>query len=372
VVYITLAGYSRRWLRPGVLGPDEGADVGGGHVFKSVDAGETFTDVSRNLPDIPADFSIVRNGSLIVATDLGVYTSAGGDYEPLGTGLPSVPVLSLELKPGDPNTLIVATQGRGVYSYGFADPVKTPPGGTTTTPPASGGSGTGSNPGTGPAKLPLSAGDTGPIACTSSRALATASVAGAGRGLRLGFTRKVARPVSIDVFRVSQGRRVLGERLVARFTGRSTGFTWNGRGRHPVGDGYYFVRFTLREASGVADVRRLVLQRSHGRWAARPAYYGRTGCSTVRSFKLLRPVFGGSGQRALGISVLLTVPARVMVTVQRGSRVVKRYAAVQQPAGRTLRYSLASRGLAAGDYRVTIEVRRGSERIVNTLTSRRL
>ena len=40
-VYVTLAGYSRRWLRPGVLGPDEGADVGGGHVYKSTDAGET-------------------------------------------------------------------------------------------------------------------------------------------------------------------------------------------------------------------------------------------------------------------------------------------------------------------------------------------
>ena len=177
------------------------------------------------------------------------------------------------------------------------------------------------------------------------------------------------------MFRVSQGSRVIGERLVARFTGRSRGFTWNGRANRrgrTVGDGYYFVRYTLREASGLADVRRLVLRRSNGRWTRRPAYYGREGCSTVRSFKLERPVFGGPGRRALGISVRLTQPARVAVTVRRGSRVVKRFPAAQRIANQTHRFSLPARGLARGDYRVTIEVRRGSERIVTTLTSRRL
>ena len=63
--------------------------VGVGHVYKSTDAGETFRDISGNLPDIPADFAIVRNGQLIVATDLGVFISAdtdGGTYERLGDG----------------------------------------------------------------------------------------------------------------------------------------------------------------------------------------------------------------------------------------------------------------------------------------------
>jgi photosystem II stability/assembly factor-like uncharacterized protein len=391
-VYVTLAGYSRRWLQPGVLGPDEGATVAGGHVFKSTNAGETFTDISGNLPDTPADFALVRNGQLVVATDLGVFISAdtsGGTYEPLGSRLPAVPVLSLELKPkasaAEPDLLIVATQGRGVYCYPFTDPGKAatgtcagtlaaPPASTPETPGTPGAPAAAATAATAPSK-PAAPSDDGAIACTSSRALSAASVAGAGRGLRLRFSRKVARPVSIDVFGVSQGRRVLGERLVARFTGRSTGFTWNGRANHEgrtVGDGYYFVRFTLREASGVADVRRLVLLRSHGRWSSRPAYYGREGCSTVRAFKLLRPVFGGSTQRALGISVRLTRPGTVAVTVRRGTRVIKRYPAVQRAAGSTYRLSVASRKLARGDYRVTIEVRRGNERIVKTLTSRRL
>ena len=93
----------------------------------------------------------------------------------------------------------------------------------------------------------------------------------------------------------------------------------------------------------------------------------------MRSFKLLRPVFGGSGRRALGISVLLTRPATVAVTVRRGARVVKRYAAKPVAAGNDLpAVARRRKRLARGDYKVSIEVRRSGERIVNTLTSRRL
>jgi hypothetical protein len=129
-VYVTLGGYSRRWLPVGALG-ESTRDVGQGHVFKSTDAGEHFTDVSGDLPDVPANASIVRNGQLLVATDVGVFTAAGTDggaYQPLGTGLPTAPVYSLELKPkasdAEADTLVVATQGRGVYRYAFADPPK--------------------------------------------------------------------------------------------------------------------------------------------------------------------------------------------------------------------------------------------------------
>ena len=129
-VYVTLGGYSRRWLPVGAVG-ESTRDVGTGHVFRSTDAGETFTDISGDLPDVPANFSLVRNGQLVVATDVGVFQAAGtsgGTYELLGSGLPTAPVYSLELKPkataGEPDTLIAATQGRGVYRYEFADPAK--------------------------------------------------------------------------------------------------------------------------------------------------------------------------------------------------------------------------------------------------------
>jgi hypothetical protein len=41
---------------------------------------------------------------------------------PLGEGLPPTATYSMTLKPGDPNTLVAATFGRGVYRYTFAAP----------------------------------------------------------------------------------------------------------------------------------------------------------------------------------------------------------------------------------------------------------
>jgi hypothetical protein len=66
----------------------------------------------------------VRNGQLIVATAIGVYASRGkngGKYAPLGDELPSVAVYQISLKPGDPDTLVAATYGRGVWTYKFAN-----------------------------------------------------------------------------------------------------------------------------------------------------------------------------------------------------------------------------------------------------------
>jgi hypothetical protein len=118
-VYVTLAGYSRRWLPVGVMG--ELPDPGKGNVFKSTDAGETFTNISYNLPDGPAESVLLYNGKLIVGTDTGVYISNGTKYQLLGSGLPNVPVFSLALKPKAsptaPDVLYAGTHGRGIYTY---------------------------------------------------------------------------------------------------------------------------------------------------------------------------------------------------------------------------------------------------------------
>ena len=120
-VYVTLAGYGRRWAFPGAVGEDT-SKVGKGHVFKSTDAGETFTDVTGDLPDAPANWSVVHNGHLVVGTDVGVFEScdtAGGGYSQLGNGMPATPISTLRFKPGDPDLLVAATYGRGVYTYRF-------------------------------------------------------------------------------------------------------------------------------------------------------------------------------------------------------------------------------------------------------------
>jgi hypothetical protein len=141
-IYVTLGGYTRRWLPPN-SGGDQNPDAGEGHLFKSTDAGETFVDITGNLPDVPATSVVLRGRQLIVATDVGVFanTLGGGTrFAPL-QGLPVVPVSMVNLKPNDPNLLVIATYGRGVWTYAFTRklPGGGDPGGTDEPPPVATG-----------------------------------------------------------------------------------------------------------------------------------------------------------------------------------------------------------------------------------------
>lgn len=128
-IYVTLGGYSRRWIPPNTL-QDQNPDAGVGHLFKSTDGGETFTDISGNLPDAPATWVTQRGASqLIVGTDVGVFANAltGGTTFAALRGLPVVPITTMNLKPDDPNLLAGATYGRGIWTYTFTE--KLPGGG---------------------------------------------------------------------------------------------------------------------------------------------------------------------------------------------------------------------------------------------------
>jgi len=192
----------------------------------------------------------------------------------------------------------------------------------------------------------------------------------------VGLARRAgARPVKVDVMQQSSGRRILGNRLVARFTGRRSSFTWNGRGRRGrvVTDGFFVVRFTSRAKDGRNDVRRVVLERRGGRFARRPGHYRRVSCGKLSSFKLERPVFGGASNRTLGVSYRLTQPGRVTVTLLRGSRTVRRLSAEsQRSANRTFRLLLAPERLRRGNYRVRVSVRAGGRTVSAVLTAKRL
>lgn len=124
-IYVTLGGYTRRWVPAGVVG-DVNKEIGEGHLFKSTDGGRSFTDITGNLPDAPATAVTVRGGQLIVGTDVGAFASG-----PTGTtqakptfarlkGLPPAPVASVQLKPNDQDLLVLALFGRGVWSYTFS------------------------------------------------------------------------------------------------------------------------------------------------------------------------------------------------------------------------------------------------------------
>ena len=98
-VYAVINGFSRHW--------NEGPGAGYGHVWKTTDGGTTWTDISGDptatdsFPDAPANAALItKNGTLVVATALGVFTSTpAGPWARLGTNLPTSPAVYLSPSP---------------------------------------------------------------------------------------------------------------------------------------------------------------------------------------------------------------------------------------------------------------------------------
>jgi hypothetical protein len=221
-----------------------------------------------------------------------------------------------------------------------------------------------------------------PIAATpSSRACASAAIlrsvkaTAAGHGVRFAFSKSASQTVDVDVFQVAVGRKVIGERLVARFRGKARSFTWSGRSkRKRVKPGYFFARYSIRLANGQRDVRRKVLRLKSGRFSARPDFYRRDTCGLLRSYKLERAAFGGKTRKPLRAAFRLTRAGTVRLQVLRGKQVVRTLVKSKRfAAGRTHRASLGVKGLRKGDYKLRITVKRAGRRTAkSTLTSRRL
>ena len=110
--YAIFNGYSRRFIPGG----------GVGHVFETRDGGQTWTDISGNLPDIASDALVLSHHGLALATDDGVFTAregqgAGTTWFRLGSGLPNVAVDDLTAGPN--GYIYAATHGRGVWRIRF-------------------------------------------------------------------------------------------------------------------------------------------------------------------------------------------------------------------------------------------------------------
>lgn len=108
-VYVVYGEYRRPWTsepRPG------------GHVFESTDGGETWTDITGDLPGAPARDLLILGGKLVVAMDVGVFVADAvhpTSWSNLGTGLPNAAVNSLTLTPVG-SSIVAATYGRGLWS----------------------------------------------------------------------------------------------------------------------------------------------------------------------------------------------------------------------------------------------------------------
>jgi autotransporter-associated beta strand protein len=87
-------------------------------VLVSSNAGQTWTDITHGLPDVPVYQLVVdpRTNTLYLATDQGVYfsTNGGGTWAVFGVGLPQAQVTWLDLNQ-NLNTLTAATNGRAAF-----------------------------------------------------------------------------------------------------------------------------------------------------------------------------------------------------------------------------------------------------------------
>lgn len=92
------------------------------HVHRSNNNGQTWTDISGDLPQIPVNDLFIQPGHadslLFVATDAGVYFSknAGLNWNRLGANIPFVPVFDLEHNIAR-QQLIAATYARGLWTF---------------------------------------------------------------------------------------------------------------------------------------------------------------------------------------------------------------------------------------------------------------
>ena len=102
-VYMTLSGY-----RAGANTP---------YVFHTDDAGESWTDLTANLPKAPVNDLQVVGNKLYVGTDVGVFVSnaAAPDWNALGSDIPQAIITDLRYVPTN-DRLYAATFGQGVWS----------------------------------------------------------------------------------------------------------------------------------------------------------------------------------------------------------------------------------------------------------------
>lgn len=103
IIYVTIGGYNAN-----------------NKVFISSDAGETWTNLSAGLPNLPVNCVEIHPldpTHVYIGTDVGVFFSddAGETWQGWSSGLPNVVVDELEIHVNS-NTVVAATYGRGVWA----------------------------------------------------------------------------------------------------------------------------------------------------------------------------------------------------------------------------------------------------------------
>lgn len=99
---------------------------GVGHVWRTTDAGQSWTNISGNLPDAPADSVLVdpvNPNHIFAGMDVGIFETrdTGATWSEIGGGLPDVPATRLLLFDGQGlRKLRASTYGRGIWEISLA------------------------------------------------------------------------------------------------------------------------------------------------------------------------------------------------------------------------------------------------------------
>ncbi len=95
-------------------------------VYKSINGGNTWTNISGALPNIPINCMVYEKGSndaLYIGTDIGVFyrNNVLADWVPFTLGLPNTDVSDLEIQ-YEKKLIRAATYGRGIWESALAQP----------------------------------------------------------------------------------------------------------------------------------------------------------------------------------------------------------------------------------------------------------
>jgi photosystem II stability/assembly factor-like uncharacterized protein len=95
-------------------------------VFRTKDGGDTWTNISGNLPNAPVNDVVIdtERDTVYVGSDVGVFflkadeVAGEENWHAVGTGPPLAPVLDLRLH-APTDTLFAGTFGRSVWTVGL-------------------------------------------------------------------------------------------------------------------------------------------------------------------------------------------------------------------------------------------------------------
>ena len=104
---------------------------GNNRIFKTIDAGQNWVEITGNMADIPGDSTDIplwkiiidpRDGTLYLGSDQGVWRLKGGtgNWDRFGVGMPNVQVKELDLNLGL-NILTAGTYGRSAFQFHLDD-----------------------------------------------------------------------------------------------------------------------------------------------------------------------------------------------------------------------------------------------------------